>query len=201
MASKSLLNMTKSQLKDFIRKQTNTINRKIPQFEKKDVRTYFDMIDNFLPSTIIERTKKGRLSANLEQFNSFSKDELKYVASAMWDINNNTMYGSLKKYEKHTERGIKYLHETIIDEFADNKGYGRTTILDMLKDKRFTNDLLEALDNAPDYVPSDNTIEQVINNYLEGDKQLRSKTLSNIEYRLAKEKRYENFRNEILRGE
>ena len=191
--------MNKRELINNITKQAKAINRKSAYFRKEDVRTYFDMIDTFLGNTF-DKTKKGNLIVDNKLLKSLDKDELRYLASSMQQINKSEMYGTQKKYESNTQRGVKWLHETIYDTFVDQKGYDKGYILSLLNDKNFTKELLENFKNAPEYALSEDIIEQTLLNYKTPSKDSLSKTLSNIEYRLNQEKQYENFRNEILRG-
>ena len=199
MANKSILTMNKKELIANVTKQAKAINRKSSYFRKEDVRTYFDMIDTFLGNTF-EKTKKGNLKVDNKMLKALDKDELRYLSSAMQQINKSEMYGTQKKYETNTQRGVKWLHETIYDTFVDKKGYDKTYILSLLNDKNFTKELLENFKNAPEYSLSEDIIEQTLLNYKTPTKDSLSKTLSNIEYRINQEKQYDNFRNEILRG-
>ena len=199
MANKSILTMNKKELIANVTKQAKSINRKSAYFRKEDVRTYFDMIDTFLGNTF-DKTKKGNLKVDYNALKSLDKDELRYLASSMQQINKSEMYGTQKKYESNTQRGVKWLHETIYDTFVDQKGYDKGYILSLLNDKNFTKELLENFKNAPEYALSEDIIEQTLLNYKTPSKESLSKTLSNIEYRLNQQKQYDNFRNEILRG-
>lgn len=199
MGNKSILSMGKRELINNIVKQSKSINRKSAYFRKEDVRTYFDMIDSFLGNTVT-KTKNGNLKIDKEQYKTMDKDDLRYISLAMDKINKSEMYGTQKKYESNTQRGVKWLHETIYDTFVDEKGYDKNYILNLLNDKNFTKELLDTFNNSPDFTPSDEVIEQVLLNYKSPSKDTMTKTLSNIEYRINQEKQYDNFRNDILRG-
>lgn len=185
---------TEEEVLERIRTQTNTLNNKIEYFRENDVRTFFDILDAYIGDDI-ERLPSGKFSKGKLQYEGKDILELKYIASALTEINKNQIYGSPKKFEKYGDKGIKWITEFIIDEFVDNGDYDMQYVLSRISDRKFIKMVTQMLNDKNDYIPSEQKIKQCFLDYdstMIQNSKTRMKKLQAIDRNLSEGRNKEN---------
>lgn len=187
LKGKKIKDMTRNELLEKIRQETNKLNRKLRQFHENDVVIYEQIIEEYLGDKVNLYEKLNeyteldftQISKSKKQFENTSDLDLQIIASSMVGLNKYGLYKDYRTYKKEVNIHYQRLHEYILGFFCEKYYYDRQELMSLISRKDFTEYLFEQLKASGGVDPSDQIINDVIITFRNMSKDNRTQQKNN----------------------
>ena len=173
----------KEEIIDMIINQINSLNKKIKAFKNKGIDEHFEYVKSMISDDMGQFTENGTLSKSKKFYEDKNILWLKKSLSALHKINNNDLFGTVRKYEKEVTNNLKKVRD-YVQQYLEQKGYSQDFINEVINSKEFYTSLFMEFNHVGRGYGSDQAIEKIALNYENSglDTKETERILSNIEY-------------------
>lgn len=184
---KKIKDMTRDEMIPKIINQINSLNKKIKAFKKEDIDMHEDYVKGLITNDMVNYNDTGSISKSKLFFKGQNDVWLKKTLASLQKVNNNEIFGTVKKYKKEVDNKLELTQMKIIEHLRESdKGYTEQWIQELISDKGYIAMLYTAFANNEEGYGSLQVVEKVALQYKEegsgmSDKEV-NKIISNIEY-------------------
>lgn len=174
--------LSDEELINMIINQINSLNKKIKLFKQSGIDEHYNYVRSLLSEDMVQYTKTGTISKSKKFLKTKNKMWLKKSLVALRKINNNEVYGTIKKYREFNV-SVNANIKSYVENYLLSKGYDKKFVAEVTSSKEFYVKLFDAFKNNDKY-GSDQIIEKVALSYENTgfSSAEKEKILSNIEF-------------------